>query len=149
MAQILNDISDALVAGVSLDGTAKTVSAQGVSVDMFNYESATGCILQLGAPAATVTGCTFQVEEWNGTTAAASTWTQIPNMVVAGLTTGGSPSAGLTTLLGLRTQRYARANLITAALATNANVPVTAVLLGMPKSSGGSAATGFSRSPST
>ncbi len=147
MAQILNDFSENLVAGISLDGTARTVSAQGVSVDMFNYESATGCHLVIGAPGATVTGMTFQVEEWNGTTAAGSTWTQIPNMVQAGITTGGAPQAGAFELVGLRTQRYARGNLITAALATNANVPVMASLLGMPKSS--QSATGYSRSPSS
>ena len=142
--QILNDLSDGLVpsANPSLDGTAKTVSVQGTSVDMFNYESATQAIVVYGAPAAAVTGMTAQVEEWDGTSA--TTWTAIANMIGASVTTG--PTAQVLGP-GLRTYRYARVNVITAAVSTNANVPMGGVILGMPRSS--ASKSGVSKSPSS
>lgn len=141
--QILTDLSDNLVAGNSLDGTAKTVSAQGASVDMLNYEVMTGAAVQFGAPVAAVTGMTVQVEEWNGTTASGSTWTAIPNMVGSSVTTGPTTQV----LIGLRTHRYVRVNALTVATNTNSNVPITGMLLAMPKSS--QSPTGYSRSPSS
>ena len=141
--QILTDISE-LVGAASLGPQNVTVAVAGASVDMFNADIATQAIIEVGSPAAAVTGMTFQVEEWNGTTAAGSTWTAIPNMVGSSITTGPTRQ----TLLGLRTQRYARVNGITIAAATNSNIPVCGELLGMPKSSGGSGAAGFSNSPS-
>lgn len=145
MAQILTDLTEiANVAGLSIQPQVLAASNQGASVDLFNEDIATAAFLAFSAATQAMTGVTAQVEEWNGTTAANSTWTAIPNMVQSATT---SPSGGsLLTFLGLRTQRWARMNVLTF---SSGNVGAAAIILGMPKSSGGTAATGFSRSPSS
>lgn len=135
--QLLVDITTIIGAGSIVQG-ALTQSFQGSSVDLFNGNISCNAIIEYGAPAAAVTGCTVQIEEWsgvtNGTGNGGTTWQAIPNMVAASVTTGPTRQ----TLMGLRTQRYARANAITFAVGTTANVPLTVEILEMPKSEGGS-----------
>lgn len=117
-----------------------TQATAGNSLSMGNYEIATMGILDVGAVSAGLTACSVQVEEWNGTTANGSTWTAIPNMGPFSVTTSGAYN-----FYGLRTQGYARFNVVTAT-GTTVNVPLNGRLLGAPRSEG--QPTGFSRSPS-
>lgn len=108
-------------------------------------------MVEIGAPAAACTAVFVQIEEWSGTTTGlgngGTTWTAIPNMVAASVTTGPNRQ----TLMGLRTQRYARANAITVTAATTANIPLCVEILEMPKSEGGISGFGggFSNWPSS
>ena len=138
--QLLSDISE-LVGGAGLAPVAVTQSVQGSSMSFGNGEVATQAIIEVGVVSAGLTGITVQIEEsTNGTTG----WTAIPNMVSSTITTGPSRQ----TLLGLRTQGYVRANVITAS-GTTVSALMSIEILAMPKASGGSGATGFSRSPSS
>lgn len=142
--QILTDLSE-ITSGLSIAPVVLAASNQGASVDLGNDNIATQAYLAFSAATQAMTGVTYQVEEWNGTTASGSTWAAIPNM--SGVVTT-SPTGGTVVSVGpgLRTQRYARMNVLTF---SSGNVGAAAIILAMPKSSGGTAATGYSRSPSS
>lgn len=152
MAQILTDINGILGSASIIQG-ALTVTNQGSSIDMANGNVSDNAIVEYGTPLAAVTSMGVQIEEWSGTTVAgqfsgngATTWTAIPGMVGATVTTG--PVRQL--LTGLRTQRWVRANANIFSVATNANVPVFVEILEQPKSEGGSTfGTGYSNWPSS
>ena len=147
--QILTDLSEIVNNGGQSVAPAAILQAsvQGASVNMQNDEVLTAALISVGAVSAGLTNVRIQIEEWNGTTASGSTWTAIPNQT--SITAAASVTSNtLLTILGLRTQGYARINVLTLA-GTTVGAFITGVLLGMPKSSGGSAATGFSRSPSS
>lgn len=155
--QLFTDVT-ALVAGNSINQGALTVSYQGNSVDLFNGNVSCNLLAAIGPPATgcTVTTAQLQVEEWSGITTDGSTWTTVgangsgPGPMVTtitGLTAGGGTL--LVPMIGLRTYRYARANLIAITCQTTANVPVSATILEMPKNEGGATAAGYSNWPSS